>query len=133
MKKKVYIAGPITNNPNYKENFAAVAEKLKELGLEPVNPADAPEGLTYKEYIDRGLKLLMDCDMICCMTISNPTPRNWLPESRGERLEAHYAITTDTPIIRAEPWAMKGKGEWIISIPKCWPGMFGEEAEPCEK
>lgn len=138
--KKVYIAGPITDNPEYKEDFAAVEVKLIEMGLEPVNPAAAPEGLTYKEYIDRGLMQLMGCDAICC--ISRPP---WieeykrLPASRGERLEFFYATTTGLPLMRA--WKDKEhnnegslqRAKWIIEIPKCWPGMFGEEAEPCEK
>ena len=127
---KVYIAGPITGDPTYKEKFSAVAEKAKELGLEPVNPAEAPEGLTYKEYIDRGLKLLMECDVICCITNApgNPDKRHWPPENKGELLEWQYACTVGMPIMKAylcHTW--KGPGEWVLEIPRCWPGMFRKE------
>lgn len=83
MKKKVYIAGPITGDPDYREKFSNAADDIRWLGLEPVNPAEAPEGLTYKEYIDRGLKLLMECDMICMLPGSGDSP--------GASLESHYA------------------------------------------
>ena len=99
---KVYIAGPITHDPNYKEKFAEVAEKVRELGAEPVNPAEAPEGLTYREYIDRGLDLLKGCSMICMLPGSD--------KSKGAFMEKQYAITVDMPILRA----YFHNSEWVI-------------------
>lgn len=99
---KVYIAGPITGDPDYKQKFAAVEEKLRELGLEPVNPAEAPEGLTYKEYIDRGIKLLTECSMICMLPGSN--------KSDGAILERTYANTVRIPVLEAYSYT----GEWKI-------------------
>lgn len=60
---KVYISGAITNNPNYKEEFAKAEELLKRNGCEPVNPVDE-EGKTWSEYMRRDIKLLCDCDAI---------------------------------------------------------------------
>ena len=130
MKKKVYIAGPITGDPTYKEKFAAVSEKLKALGLDPVNPAEAPEGLTYKEYIDRGLKLLMECDIICCITTErNPNKKSWPPSSKGENLEWHYAMTVGIPLMKAFAMRSEKGAKWNVEIPMCWDGMFITEKE----
>lgn len=121
---KVYIAGPITNDPNYKEKFSAVAEKVKEIGLEPVNPAEAPEGLTYKEYIDRGLKLLMECDLIC--VINEDRKAIAAIQSKGTYLECTYAKTVGLHMIVA---SRTRSGGWELEIPRCWPGMFEKEAQ----
>ena len=99
---KVYISGPVSSDPGYKRKFAAVAEKLKEIGLEPVNPTEAPEGLSYRQYIDSGLDQLMGCDMICMLPGSVHSP--------GAMLEQSYAQIVDVPILVA----VLIKGEYII-------------------
>ena len=53
-KMKVYIAGAITDNPNYKEQFNKAEERLKAAGHEVINPAKN-QGYTYREYINAGL------------------------------------------------------------------------------
>lgn len=123
MKKKVYIAGPITGDPDYKEKFKAVAEKVEALGLDPVNPAEAPEGLTYKEYMDRGLKLLMECDIICILpgTLPSRYGRHEYAGSKGAQLELQYARTVGLRFMEAHK---DHDGEWQIKIPRCWDGMF---------
>lgn len=87
---KIYIAGKITNNPCYKEQFAAAEEKLKKQGHEVINPAKN-QGYTYKEYIDTGLFELMHCDAIYLM-------KNW-ETSCGARLEHAYAATVGMEIL----------------------------------
>lgn len=100
---KIYIAGPITGCKDYKTRFKAVAEKLRELGFEPINPAaDEPEGWTYRQYIDRGLRLLEGCNMICMISGYNDSP--------GARLEYRYAQTVGMPAIMA----VEGMNGWII-------------------
>ena len=42
---KVYIAGKITGDPNYKGKFAAEAEKIRAAGHIALNPAELPEGM----------------------------------------------------------------------------------------
>ena len=48
---KVYIAGKITGDPNYKGKFAAEAEKIRAAGHIALNPAELPEGMTPEEYM----------------------------------------------------------------------------------
>ena len=39
---KIYIAGPITNNPGYEKQFAEAEEKLLSQGHLVINPAKNP-------------------------------------------------------------------------------------------
>lgn len=48
---KVYLAGKITGDPNYREKFAAAAKKLEErAGVTVISPAVTPEGLKKVDY-----------------------------------------------------------------------------------
>lgn len=47
MENKIYIAGKITGDPNYKDKFANMeSELLKMPGTVIINPAKLPQGLT---------------------------------------------------------------------------------------
>ena len=81
---KIYIAGAITNNPNYEKQFREAEERLLEQGHAVINPVKNL-GFDYKEYIDMGLNELMRCDAIYLM-------EGW-EKSSGANLEYNYAIT----------------------------------------
>ena len=87
---KVYIAGAITNNPDYNKQFAEAEEILKASGHTVLNPVKN-KGFSYKDYIDMGLCELMKCDGIYLLD-------GWL-NSRGARLEFLYALVTDMVIV----------------------------------
>lgn len=55
----MYIAGSITNDKNYKAKFNKVEKFMSNLGYSVFNPALSPDGLTYREYINLGLNMLM--------------------------------------------------------------------------
>ena len=82
---RIYIAGKITGNPNYKEQFAVAEERLKAEGHQVINPTWKPEGLSYKQYIDMGFYELMQCDVIYLL--------NGWENSAGARFEHIYALT----------------------------------------
>ena len=87
---KIYIAGAISDNPGYKQQFKTAEEKLKAEGHTVLNPVKNL-GLTYRDYINMGLCELMHCDAIYLL--------NGWATSNGARLEYYYATTVGLKII----------------------------------
>ena len=84
-RTKVYIAGPVTGRTDYEEKFAAAEQMLLDMGYDPYNPVKAGlvEGWEYRNYINRGLDMLMLADEIYMLP-------DW-ESSPGARLERMYA------------------------------------------
>lgn len=90
---RIYISIPISGLPIEQQKAKAndIADKLRRLGHEPVNPFDTPEAppdMTEKEqyayYIGEDIKKLLMCDAIFFC-------EGWY-QSKGCRLEANAAI-----------------------------------------
>lgn len=90
-KMKIYIAGSIKNDPHYLEKFCEAEQFLRALGHTVINPARNPDGLSYKEYIDLGLKQLSMCDAIFIL--------QGYEISSGATLEEKYAHTVGNDLI----------------------------------
>jgi hypothetical protein len=79
---KIYIAGRISGNANYKAEFEAVACELQAEGHAVLNPAALPEGMFPKDYM-----------RICFAMIDVADKVHFLPgwyASAGARLEMDY-------------------------------------------
>ena len=48
---KIYIAGKITGDPEYRRKFSCAARQVEEFGHIVLNPAELPEGMTPGEYM----------------------------------------------------------------------------------
>jgi len=91
---KVYLAGKITGDPNYKEKFLRYQTLLEVAGHVVLSPAILPEGMSSADYM-RICFAMIDCaDLVV-----------FLPDytqSNGARLERAYCKYTDKPIATME-------------------------------
>lgn len=84
MKLKVYISGPITDNPDFKKQFAEASAYVEKYGYEAVNPAnnEIPDG-NWQDYMKMDLHQLIDCNAIYML-------KGW-SKSKGAKLEHRIA------------------------------------------
>lgn len=91
---KVYVAGAISSDPNYKEKFAKYEKLLTESGNIVLNPAMLPAGMKYSDYIRICLSMIDVADTIYLIP-------GWL-KSKGALYEFNYAVLCCKEIIYGE-------------------------------
>lgn len=83
LKTKIYIAGKITGDPNYKEKFANMESKLLKMpGTVVINPAKLPQGLTPADYARICFAMIGSSNLVIFMSDYK--------ESQGALLEMQY-------------------------------------------
>ena len=87
---KIYIAGKITGEPNYKETFKIAENDLLEAGHAVLNPSILPLGFEHEEYIHICKAMIDVCNVVYML-------KNW-KESKGAKLEHKYAKEIGTRI-----------------------------------
>ena len=60
----IYLSGPITGYPNFKERFDRVAAELRQRDWIVLNPAETPAGLSEFAYMDIGCAQVRSADAI---------------------------------------------------------------------
>jgi hypothetical protein len=84
--KNCYISGPMTNDPDFFNKFAAAEYEIYNLGLRPVNPArlvPIQKDWTWEDYMREDLKHLLTCSYIYML-------RGWV-DSHGAKVELDLA------------------------------------------
>ncbi len=79
---KVYIAGKITGDSNYREKFDQAAGFLEQQAFVVFNPANNPPGLTNADYMRIDMAMIDSADVVYFL-------RDWR-ESAGAQLEHAY-------------------------------------------
>lgn len=89
---KIYLAGKISGDPNYKAKFQKAAQKIEQDTGQPVlNPALLPNGLSPEDYMQ-----------ICFSEIGRADVVAFLPDwedSEGAKLEHAYCRYVGKPIL----------------------------------
>lgn len=88
---KIYIAGKITGEPNYKEKFDIAATSLEAQGHIVLNPAELPEGMLPADYMRICFAMIDTADAIYLL-------KDWYSSS-GASIERNYAMYTGKSIL----------------------------------
>lgn len=91
---RIYIAGKITGDSNFKVKFATLKEELEQPGDVILNPAELPSGLTAEEYMRLCFAMIDMADVVIFQ--SDYT------ESKGALLELEYCEYIGKHYIRRE-------------------------------
>ncbi len=85
---KIYIAGKISGDPEYRKKFAAVAEKIRKDWESAIilNPAELPEGLQPKDYMRMCFAMIDAADILYALPDAK--------DSAGAKLEIAYCEYT---------------------------------------
>lgn len=103
--KIVYLSGRITDNENYKKEFAAAHLFLSQMGYIVINPAEldeVAEGLTYEQYMQVCYRLVDIADIIFMVS-------GW-QKSKGANAELSYAKSLGKEVKYQDYYAPFRKG-----------------------
>ena len=93
----VYIAGKITNEPDYKNIFAAAEAELTAAGYIVLNPAKLPEGMPYESYMPICFGMIDAADVVYMLPNYS--------HSLGAKREIQYAGAKDKAVLY---WGERG-------------------------
>jgi len=80
---KIYIAGKITGDENFKGKFEVLKHYFETLGYAVLNPADLPEGMEPADYMRICLSMIDSADVIYFI-------KDYV-DSKGSQIEIRYA------------------------------------------
>ncbi|PSM52773.1 DUF4406 domain-containing protein [Campylobacter blaseri] len=94
MNDRIYIAGAISNNPHFKEEFALAQRYLLNKGYVVLNPAILPKGLSQEEYMRICIPMLNIADTVYFL-------KGW-KKSTGAKIEHALALQAGKRVLYQE-------------------------------
>ena len=83
---KIYIAGKITGDADYRKKFNIIEQGLIKHGNKVMNPAVLPDGFEHHEYMEICYKMIDACEKVLFLPC-------WV-NSKGAKMEHEYAKDT---------------------------------------
>ena len=90
MATKIYIAGKITGDPDYKAKFEAAAEAYKKKGYTVLCPSWMPAGMQPADYMRICFAMIDTADVVAFLPGYETSP--------GAQLELQYCLYTDKSV-----------------------------------
>lgn len=90
MKPKIYIAGKITSDPEYKAKFDAAEEEYKKRGYIVLNPSWMPQGMQPADYMRICFAMIDTADVVAFLPGYETSP--------GAQLELQHCLYTDKSV-----------------------------------
>ena len=90
MQKKIYIAGKITGEPDFKTKFENAKKLLEADGHIVLNPADLPGGMKPGDYMTICFAMIDVADQVCFLPCHK--------DSAGAQLELQYCKYGNKPM-----------------------------------
>ena len=90
MATKIYIAGKITGDPDYKAKFEAAAEAYKKEGYTVLCPSWMPAGMQPADYMRICFAMIDTADVVAFLPGYETSP--------GAQLELQYCLYTDKSV-----------------------------------
>lgn len=99
---RLYIAGPMTNYPQFnRAAFARAADALTEAGFVVCDPAVTEEdGWTHVDYVRYALRQMLTCDGVATLP--------YWQESWGADIEVRTAHSVLLPVLPLHQWVERG-------------------------
>lgn len=100
VKKKVYLAGAISTDPNYREKFRKAQEKIEELGFIVLNPTCIRDDLNYDDYFPICYGMLKICNYMVVIDFSKGVYKEIkfseeISENRNYRWQKNKSLQPD--------------------------------------
>lgn len=89
---KIYIAGKITGDENYRAKFAAAEKVIASYGDIPLNPAALPEGLSSADYMRICMAMMDSADAVVLLP-------DW-EQSHGATIERALCAYTGKRVLK---------------------------------
>ena len=105
--KRIYLSGAISNNPHYKEDFAAAEKALTEAGFLVANPVRfCREGWTWQRCVRQCIQVLSTHTRMALVDSDIP--------SRGMALELKIAAALGIEVFLVSTWLEKANEEGYL-------------------
>lgn len=122
MATKIYIAGKITGDPNYKAKFEKAAEAYRQKGYVVLTPSWMPQGMQPADYMRICFAMIDTADVVAFLPGYETSP--------GAQVELQYCfyVDKDVKLPECKHRVLINEGNGIITCDQC--GAHFKEVKP---